>query len=610
MKEILFPYKELRKGQDDFITKINENLKVKKNVLAHVPTGVGKTISALGPCLKYAIEHKKTVFFVTSRNTQHKIAIQTLKDIKEKFGLNFSVVDLIGKRGMCLVPGIDQISSFEFAEYCRDVKDSDSCLYYINLKKEKAKKAYVIDKIKRDGPMQVEEVIKECGDYKLCPYEISCEVGKEAKVIVGDYYHILANYIRDNLFERLEKEDSDIILVIDEAHNLPDRARDLLSVNITSFIIDQAIREAREFKAAEGVIEALETIEVIVSKINKRRSLTEEEIKVKKEEFYLDNYEEIVDMLEDLADDIRKEKKRSYIGSVANFLVKWQGTDKGFLRLLRRTSYKGKEGCSLEYNCLDPSVLTKHLFEDFHSVIGMSGTLRPLEMYRDLLGIDAELLEYSTPFSEDNVLRMVIPETTTKFTSRDLGMYKQIAAKVSELTDVIKGNVAIFFPSYYIMNEIKPYIICKKTMFVEDSDLTKGEKEEMIEKFKKYKDTGAVILGVSSGSFGEGIDLPGELLNGVVIVGLPLGRPDLQTKELIEYYDKKYGKGWDYGYLYPAFIKCLQNAGRCIRSHEDRGVIVFLDERYAWDNYRRLFPKDMKVITTKLYADRIKNFFS
>ena len=118
-----------------------------------------------------------------------------------------------------------------------------------------------------------------------------------------------------------------------------------------------------------------------------------------------------------------------------------------------------------------------------------------------------------------------------------------------------------------------------------------------------------MLLAVSTGNFGEGIDLPGDFLKGVVIVGLPLEKPDLETKELIEYYEEKYGKGFDYGYIFPAITKCLQNAGRCIRSETDRGVIVFLDERFAWENYLRCLPIDMGFKITKMYEDRIGRFF-
>ena len=153
------------------------------------------------------------------------------------------------------------------------------------------------------------------------------------------------------------------------------------------------------------------------------------------------------------------------------------------------------------------------------------------------------------------------------------------------------------------------FIKCSKSVFYETPNLSKKEKGDLLERFKEYKDYGAVLLSVISGSFGEGIDLPGDLLKGVVIVGLPLEIPDLETKELIDYYQEKYGKGFDYGYIFPAITKCLQNGGRCIRSETDKGVIIFLDERFAWHNYLRCIPLDMGFKISKLYEDRIMKFF-
>ena len=139
--------------------------------------------------------------------------------------------------------------------------------------------------------------------------------------------------------------------------------------------------------------------------------------------------------------------------------------------------------------------------------------------------------------------------------------------------------------------------------------MNKSEREEMIESFKQYKESGAVLLGTVAGSFSEGIDLPGDLLKCVIVVGIPLGKPDLETEELIAYYDKKFGKGWNYGYMMPAMTRVIQSAGRCIRTENDRGVIVFLDERFTWKNYYDLFPKDWDIKITGLYEKRVREFF-
>ena len=139
--------------------------------------------------------------------------------------------------------------------------------------------------------------------------------------------------------------------------------------------------------------------------------------------------------------------------------------------------------------------------------------------------------------------------------------------------------------------------------------MSKKDKEDLLENFKKYKDSGAVLLCAVSGNYGEGIDLPGDFVKSVTVVGLPLGQPNLETKELINYFDKKFSKGWDYGYVFPAFNKTLQNAGRCIRSETDKGIVVFLDERYLWPMYKRCFPQDWEMEVSQDIIGEIEEFF-
>ncbi|MCH8329504.1 MAG: hypothetical protein IIB81_03875 [Nanoarchaeota archaeon] len=260
----------------------------------------------------------------------------------------------------------------------------------------------------------------------------------------------------------------------------------------------------------------------------------------------------------------------------------------------------------------------------------MSGTLIPTAMYKDILGFpDAVEKVYSNPFPKSNRLCLIVPETTTKFTRRCNEEYAKIAEVCNKIVNKIPGNAALFFPSYALRDNVYKnfYNLCDRKMVIEKQNLSKDEKEKILEEFKQHKKEGAVLLAVSTGNFGEGIDLPGDFLKGVVIVGLPLEKPDLETKELIDYYQEKVGKGarkptdnansvsgtnsvgFDYGYIFPAITKCLQNAGRCIRSETDKGVIVFLDERFAWQNYIRCLPEDMDFKISKVYEERIERFF-
>ena len=138
--------------------------------------------------------------------------------------------------------------------------------------------------------------------------------------------------------------------------------------------------------------------------------------------------------------------------------------------------------------------------------------------------------------------------------------------------------------------------------------MEKNEKQKLLDTFSSHAKTGAVLLGVAAGSFGEGVDLPG-ILKGVIVVGLPLDKPDLETTELISYYDTAFGKGWEYGYILPAMSRCIQNAGRCIRTEKDRGIIAFVDERYAWPRYSSAFPTEWGTRITIDYKGEIARFF-
>jgi len=288
-------------------------------------------------------------------------------------------------------------------------------------------------------------------------------------------------------------------------------------------------------------------------------------------------------------------------------LEAWHGPDEGYARILSRSD----PSITLFNKCLDPSALTQQVVQLAHSTIIMSGTLSPAQMFRDLLGFPAStvLREYPSPFPAGNRLVLIVPKTTTKYAARSDVQFCRIAQEVAGMVDCVPGSCAVFFPSYYLRDAVYRSLepLVRRTFFLEQPNMTKEDKQAVIERFKKYK--GAVLLGAAAGSFGEGIDMPG-ILDAVIIVGLPLDRPDLETQQLIAYYERKFGRGWDYGYILPALTKTFQNAGRCIRSESDRGVIVFLDERYVQPQYRRVFPADWNVMVTPEYQSHMKAFYA
>ena len=622
--EYFFPHEQPREVQIPFMDQVYDTLKKKSQLLIQAPTGIGKTAAALSPALTYVIKENPgaTIFFLTSRNTQHLIAIDTLKEIKNKHKLDFVVVDLIGKKGMCAQSGIQLLTSGEFSEYCKDLREKSRCTFFNNLKfqnKMSPEAQHVLTKLKEKSPLHVEEITEMCIGSDLCPYEMACHMGKKAQVIVADYNYMINDHIRATLLSKINKDLSDCIIIFDEGHNLPGRAREFMTSQTNTMLLDYAARETTNIGQSE-IADDLTAIKRLLEEMAKEKlSFSTPEVLITKKEFFkkieeIGNYEELTGNFTFAAEKILEEKKKSFTQSVYRFMTNWLGPDEGFVRILSKEFAKnGKVRICLSHKCLDPSLVMKDLIQGSHSLILMSGTLTPLDMYADLLGLSykTKTLEFDNPFPSSNRLNIIIPETSTKYTARSPKMYELIATKCANISNTVPGNIVIFFPSYRLRDSIYEYLRDKseKTIFLEEAGCSKEERSGLLERFKRFKDEGALLLGVAGGSFSEGIDLPGDLLQGVIVVGLPLAQPNLETKELINYYDKRFAKGWDYGYVFPAIIKILQSAGRCIRSKEDRGIVAFLDERYLWSSYRKCFPKNMNLKIDKNPENIVNQFF-
>ncbi|MBI4154129.1 DEAD/DEAH box helicase family protein, partial [Candidatus Woesearchaeota archaeon] len=206
--EFYFPFDEPRKVQKAFLVQVASAVSQRQSLLVHAPTGLGKTAAALCGILDFALKNKKTVFFLTSRHTQHQIAIETLRMIKNKHKIPLHVVDIIGKQHMCLQPGVDEMSSSEFTDYCKDLREKGTCNYYSRLKAKQAisvEAQLALQRLDDKGPVHVEELHSICRDLEVCSYEIAGMFGKKATVIVADYYHILHPSVRESLFKRIQK---------------------------------------------------------------------------------------------------------------------------------------------------------------------------------------------------------------------------------------------------------------------------------------------------------------------------------------------------------------------------------------------------------------------
>jgi DNA excision repair protein ERCC-2 len=617
----LFPFDTVRPEQDKLITDISLAVKDGKNMIAHAPTGLGKTAAALTPALEYALENNKTIFFLTSRNTQHTMIVETLQKIHKKHKI--IAVDFIGKKGMCPQMANYDSRSINFIEFCNAQRKERSCKQINKTvdKNEATPQAEAfIEKLIEEGPLNVEEVVAKSGSM-FCSYELSMQMAQQANVIIADYYHLFSPKVRKFFLAKIKKDLQSAIVIVDEAHNLPDRIRNLLTNKTNTFTLSKLGNEIKT--------DALDNSEVVLKDLANRLRMYGEnllgdkkEAKITKEEFIKlvetaaeTTYSEFIDALETVSEDIEDPDNEDMLVRFVEFLRSWLGSEEGFVRILKRDRTKGgRPFISLEYNCLHPGNLARNVFEAVHSAILMSGTLTPTEMYRDVLGLDKQtmLKMYKNPFPDKNRLVLVSSNITTKYEERTEQMFKKIAVSCAYIINNVQGNSAIFFSSYDVLSKTLFYLsnIADKELFIERRGMTKTERTQLIIDFKQnLVNGGGAIIGVQGANFSEGIDLPGDLLKAVAIVGVPLAPPDLRQKAVIDYYETNFGNGWSYGYTFPAMNRALQAAGRCIRSAEDRGVIAFLDKRFSWSKYANVIPPDWNAQVTDYFGDKIREFF-
>lgn len=597
----IFPFPEKRNKQEELISKVEEAVNNNTSLVAHAPTGLGKTAASITPALEQTLENDGKVFFLTPRHSQHEIALETVKKINERHSEKIVSVDLIGKSHLCEA---DSVTS-----------DGPKCPRHdetFNENGELSKKSWRKIKSLRHQNLLAEDLKKRCTD--VCAYTVSLYMCQEADIIIGDYFHLFHPGIRDIVLEKSQTDLEDSIIIVDEAHNLPSRTRSLFSHTISIPLVKRCITEAEKF----GFYKEQEYLEQLKTSIERlardKLSQQDHEAEISKSDLKdpIDNfhsYEELIIDLEAMSEEVKEEEEKSYAAKLAESLEGWKGEDKGFFRNIERTRNDSDRNIRISYSCLDPSISTKKPLNTAKSSILMSGTLKPQEMYIDLLGLeDAITIEFGSPFPSENKLELIVNTVTTRYKERDDSMIQKYIWYLDKSLEEIDGSVGIFFPSYHLLNQIGE-TLNKRTdrkLLMERRNKSKEEKQKLLDRFKKGDNT--VLLGVASGSFGEGVDYPGEEMKAVFIIGLPLRKPNLKTEALIDYLDELYGKGWQYGYTYPGINTAVQAAGRCIRSKTDKGIIVYMDKRYAWNKYNKLLEDRNSIIETRAPWQEIQKF--
>jgi DNA excision repair protein ERCC-2 len=610
--DVLFPHEKPRPAQEELMAEACGALERREHLVAHAPTGLGKTAGVLCPALTYALQTGRTAYFLTARHTQHAIALRTLSQVRERYNRKVTVVSVLGKKWMCAHEGADMLPGQEFHEYCRSQREGEQCIQYLNAKRRGPQYALGMEALLTAGPLPAEEVVRRSAAEKLCPYEMALGLAANAHVVIADYAYLFNPGIREAFLAKTGKRLEDAIIVCDEGHNLPERIREMLTHRLTSRMLRNGLKEAKRNRL-DGAVAAMVEIQGCLNAIAQgmpeggERLITRADLLDR-----IERFRKLPDLLTDLnlaADTVREHQRTSAIGGIAAFLDAWREEGPGFARVLRMD----RDGLVATLRCLDPAVAAAPVLQAAHTVILMSGTLTPPEMYRDLLGFPAERTRcaaFPSPFPRENRLALVVPRTTTAYARRSGEQYRAIGLACAAIANAVPGCCALFFPSYAIRDAVRQHFEphYRRAVLLEEPGMLKEAKEQLLSRLSGLKDAGAALLGVAAGSFGEGIDLPG-VLRAVIVVGLPLDRPDLETKELIRYYDGKFGRGWEYGYTLPAITKILQNAGRAIRSEHDRGCLVFLDERYAMMRYLKCFPRDWNVTVAADPLEAIQAFF-
>ncbi len=624
---IQFPFSRVRPGQSEMLADVRSAFSDGHHLLAHAPTGIGKSAATIVPAVEACLSSgvTTTAFFLTPKHSQHRVVVDTLRLMKEKSGAAIAAVDLIGKRWMCPVDGAKELSSRDFQDYCASVRKDETCPYYGKTYKGSngdlsvyAKSA--VARIEDTGPLHAEEACEICAKAELCPYEVMVHVARRANFVICDYFHLFSESVRSSFLYKTGKSLDSSILIIDEAHNLPSRLRSVGSDVASEFMLNRAAREAED--AESGLAQPMKEMSKSFMELGKKIPEGEREVLLKKEDLagVVESgsgmsYDDFLSELEELAESVREKHRKSFCGGMARFLKSWGGEDVGYARVLERSYLRsGREFLKLKYSCLDPALSASQVFGKARASVLMSGTLSPMKMYSDILGLDpskAVLRKYESSFPSGNRLNVIVPSVTTKFASRSDEEFGKIALICSRTIREVPGSSAVFCPSYSIKEKISAAISkhLDGTILEERRGASKKERASLLRAVESSPN--GVLLGVSGGSFSEGVDYRKNSLKCVIIVGLPLEHPSLEVKALISYYDGRFpGRGWDYGYMFPAVGRAIQAAGRMIRSETDVGLAVFMDGRYTWKNYYKCFPPEMKFTITEDPAGVAKKFFS
>ncbi len=594
----------LRDYQESLVKFIDSSLESSGGVAIESPTGSGKTIMALSACLAYARRNSKRILYLTRTNSQQEQVIRELRRLSEKDNIRF--VPTQGRSNMCLlykeVEGHQEFSSDSLSRFCGLRKKkvmmgkADACRYYnYDVWSEKTKN-YIFS----THPF-AEEFLEYGMDKIICPYEALKKALPDADVVLAPYASFLSPGIGERFLQHWGVSRDDLVIILDEAHNLPDLSRQMSSFVVSVKQTDIAELEAQEYGdtvlfqkyKATDVIEMIRS--AILSLVSERIGESEEvrigfhdiiETLMIQNRISSETFWDMVQYLELFGESIaeRREKDgkvpRSSVMNVAISAMKWAEVDEEkFIAIV-----SGRSDGSISTFCLDPSLLLSPLRSS--KTVHMSGTLSPAEAYLDMIGFSEIPSKRVTDiFSSKRKKVLYYPDLTTKYDEFD----DEEAEKMHDLIEKIiaengRGTI-VYFPSYSTMGRILEFG-SSFNILAEERGMGQSQVFSLISEFRE---TRKPLFAVSGGRISEGMNFPGKELELVIIAGIPYPRPDAKNRAMQEYYEKLRGKGWEYAVRFPTAMKIKQEIGRLIRDETDIGVAIILDRRASY--FRKEIPE-------------------
>lgn len=579
--QLEFPF-EYRKGQRKLVGDVYRTIARRKNLFIQAPTGVGKTISTVFPAVKAVGEGLgDRIFYLTAKTITGTVAKDTFALLKEQ-GYRAKVIQLTAKEKLCLCEEME--CNPEHCPYAKGHYDRVNDAVYDLLQKS--------DTFTRD------EIWEQAREWTVCPFEMSLDVATWADDIVCDYNYVFDPKVYLKRFFQ-EGVKGDYLFLVDEAHNLVERSREMYSAELykEDFLEIKKIMKLH----SKRIERALERCNKILL-----------EYKRECENYVIyDNIGNFILALMNLASAMDSFMEKSYDFPGKKEVLDFYFQVRSFLDISEIADERYviySEMCEdkrfkLKLFCVDPSKNLQNCLNKAQSTVFFSATLLPIHYYKRLLSTleDNYAIYAETTFSPEQRLLAFCRDVSTKYTRRNHSEFSKMASYIRKAISCKKGNYMVFFPSYKVMDQVSEIfldmleeqegtqdVVC----IVQKNGMREQEREAFLEHFTVEDGKTLVAFCVMGGIFGEGIDLKNDALIGTIIVGTGLPQISNEREILKNYYDEESGNGFDYAYRYPGINKVLQAAGRVIRTTEDRGIILLLDERFLQRDYEPLYPRE------------------